>query len=267
MTSTSVEYNSQSENDEESADNVWSSCNFEIGGLQNRANPPQNKIDVAGNIDNYPFSEHFGSHYSHLAGHTPRWSPAPPYPASSVFPSRHTAQPSHAAYPPHSPHPAAYSSPRELPAASAPSTQAPRCLPHEPLAVSSPLSQAPCSPLHVVPVGSTSAAHLQSLPLVQACEDVAMALHTQPSRPSHVVDKTSAGFPSYDLHASNVDKNPQSSDNLADKDQTRLKNRVVKGDITRDNGREMSLHQQGLQKLNDSTTETEIQLRKSTKQR
>lgn len=33
MTSTSVEYNSQTKNEEVSDENVWSSCNFEIGGL------------------------------------------------------------------------------------------------------------------------------------------------------------------------------------------------------------------------------------------
>ncbi|XP_059069199.1 rust resistance kinase Lr10-like [Cryptomeria japonica] len=51
MTSTSVEYNSQTENEEVSANNEWSSFNYEIGGLQNRENPPQNSTDVARNME------------------------------------------------------------------------------------------------------------------------------------------------------------------------------------------------------------------------
>lgn len=51
MTSTSVEYNSQLENEEGSDENVWSSCNFEIGGLQNKANPPQTHTHVTENLE------------------------------------------------------------------------------------------------------------------------------------------------------------------------------------------------------------------------
>lgn len=64
-----------------------------------------------------------------------------------------------------------------------------------------------------------------------------------------------------------MDKNPQVSDYPVDRDQTRLKNRIIKGDITKDNGRDVRLHKKGSQILNDSTIETESQLRKSTRQR
>lgn len=51
ITSTSVEYNSQLENEEGSDENVWSSYNFEIGGMQNRPHPPQTRTHVPGNME------------------------------------------------------------------------------------------------------------------------------------------------------------------------------------------------------------------------
>lgn len=115
MTSTSVEYNSQFANDEESVDNVWSSCNFEIRGLQNRAKPPQNRTNVTKFLEE------------------PWWSEIPPVIAqhSTLYPPRcelfspwHVAQPSHTTHPRQS-----SSSPHPMSSLQLPHLQSPLLLP------------------------------------------------------------------------------------------------------------------------------------------
>ncbi|XP_059063403.1 uncharacterized protein LOC131856109 [Cryptomeria japonica] len=218
-------------------------------------------------MEEHPYGEHFGSHHHQIVGHSPLHLAhlAPHSPHSS----RHAAELSNATHPPQSPHRAASSTP----------PQAPCGLPRESLAVSSPLPRAPYSPLHGVPAGSTSAVPPWSHPPAQTVEDAITTPHSLHSRQPQAVDNSvvtpsslhtcrtqvvqniAAGSSSHDVPALNKDKNPQDFAYPAD----RKTNRNISRQIN--SGSDVNLHKQGLQKLNDSTTETKSQLRKSTRQR